>query len=236
VTSLKGKTVVLTGAGKAGQVADLLATRFAKRGASIVLLGRTASDVDERVGELRSSGTTANGFACDLTDPDATGRAARSASVTSSGRIDALVNLAGGFGLSGPVGESSVEVFHQQLAINLTTAYVATRAFLPFVRAARGSIVFFSSAAALPGGRVSGMSAYAAAKSAVVTLMRAVAAEESANGVRANALAPNSIRTQTNVASMGADAKYVEPDDLAHVVAFLCSDDSRSVTGQLLGL
>jgi len=236
VISLKGKTVVLTGAGKPGQVADLLATRFAKGGASIVLLGRTASDLDERVGELRSSGATASGFACDLTDPDATGKAARSAAETSGGRIDALVNLAGGFGLSGPVGESSVDVYHQQIAISLTTAYVATRAFLPFVRAAKGSIVFFSSAAALPGGKVAGLSAYAAAKSAVITLMRAVAAEEGANGVRANALAPNAIRTQANVSSMGRDAKYVEPDDLANVVAFFCSDDARAVTGQLIAL
>jgi NAD(P)-dependent dehydrogenase (short-subunit alcohol dehydrogenase family) len=236
VTSMNGKRIVLTGAGRAGQVADLLAQRFAKGGASIVLLGRNASDLDARVAELRSLGADASGFACDLTDPEATGTAARSAAERSGGRIDALVNLAGGFGMSGNVADSDVAVFHQQIAINLTTAYVATRAFLHFVRAARGSIVFFSSAAALPTGKVAGLSAYAAAKSAVITLMRAVAAEESKNGVRANAVAPNSIRTATNVASMGADAKYVEPDDLANVVGFLCSDDARAVSGQVVGL
>ena len=234
--SLEGKTVVLTGAGRPGQVADLLAQRFARRGASIVLIGRSAPDLDARVAELRSAGTSASYFTCDLTDPVATGNAARSASDSTNGRLDALINVAGGFGMSGKLAESSIDVFHQQISINLTTAYVATRAFLPYLRAARGSIVFFSSAAALPTGKVAGLSAYAAAKSGVITVMRAVAAEEYASGVRANALAPNSIRTATNVASMGEGAKYVEPDDLANVVAFLCGDDSRSMTGQVIAL
>ena len=236
VTRFDGKTIVLTGAGRPGQVADLLAHAFAKRGASLVLLGRTLSEVNERAAELRALGATASAFACDLTDVDATGKAARAAADAASGRVHALVNLAGGFGLSGPVADANMDVFHQQVAINLTTAYVATRAFLPSVRSAKGSIVFFASAAALPGAKVAGLSAYAAAKSAVVTLMRAVHAEESKNGVRANAVAPTAIRTATNVASMGADAAYVEPDDLANVVAYLCSDEARAVSGQLIAL
>jgi len=236
MTSLEKKTIVLTGAGRPGQVADLLAQVFAQRGASLVLFGRTQSEVDERAGALRARGVNAWAFACDLTDAQATDERARTAAAAAGGKIDALVNLAGGFASSGAVAESRVDVFHQQIAINLTTAYVATRAFLSFVRAAKGSIVFFSSAAAIPGAKVSGLSGYAAAKSGVITLMRAVAAEESANGVRANALAPTSIRTATNVASMGGDAKYVEPDELASVVGFLCSDASRAVTGQVISL
>jgi NAD(P)-dependent dehydrogenase (short-subunit alcohol dehydrogenase family) len=234
--STEKKIIVLTGAGRAGQVADLLARALAKSGASLVLFGRTKSEVDERASELRARGTAVAAFACDLTDAEATTKAARAAAEQVGGAIHALVNLAGGFGLSGALADSNVEVFHQQIAINLTTAYVATRAFLPFVRKTKGSVVFVSSAAALPGGKVAGLSAYAAAKSGVIMLMRAVASEESANGVRANALAPNAIRTATNVAAMGADAKYVEPDDLANVVAFLCSDDSRAVTGQVISL
>ncbi|MDQ4079777.1 MAG: SDR family oxidoreductase, partial [Gemmatimonadota bacterium] len=74
------------------------------------------------------------------------------------------------------------------------------------------------------------------AKSGVLTLMRAIAEEEQANGVRANAVAPTSIRTAANVRDMGSDARYVEREDVAQVVLWLCSEDSRAVTGQVIAL
>jgi len=66
--------------------------------------------------------------------------------------------------------------------------------------------------------------------------MRAVAEEERNAGVRANALAPNTIRTATNVAEIGENARYVEREEVAEAVLFLCSDRARSVTGQVLEL
>ena len=122
------------------------------------------------------------------------------------------------------------------MAINLTTAYLATRAFLPLVRLARGSMVYFGSAAALPGAGVGELSAYAVAKTGVLTLMRAVAVEERANGVRANALAPTAIRTATNVATMGDDARYVERETVAQWVLYLTDPSSGPVTGQTFKL
>jgi 3-oxoacyl-[acyl-carrier protein] reductase len=80
------------------------------------------------------------------------------------------------------------------------------------------------------------MAAYAAAKAGVVTLMRAVAQEERDNGVRANAVAPAAIRTADNVRDMGADARYVEREDVASAVLFLCSPAARAVTGQVIRL
>jgi NAD(P)-dependent dehydrogenase (short-subunit alcohol dehydrogenase family) len=150
--------------------------------------------------------------------------------------MDALVNLAGGFGPSGPLSQSDPAMFDRQLRINLETAYLTTRAFLPFVKAARGSIVFFASEAVLDGSRTSGIAGYVVAKSAVVALMRSVADEGREAGVRANALAPSSIRTATNEASMGADARYVEREDVAAAVAFLCSPAASAITGQVLRL
>jgi NAD(P)-dependent dehydrogenase (short-subunit alcohol dehydrogenase family) len=94
--------------------------------------------------------------------------------------------------------------------------------------------VFFASEVVLPGGRTSGKSAYAVAKGAVVTLMQTIAQEERANGVRANAIAPTSIRTAANVAAMGGDAAYVSREDVARVVLWLCSDASKVVNGQLI--
>jgi NAD(P)-dependent dehydrogenase (short-subunit alcohol dehydrogenase family) len=77
---------------------------------------------------------------------------------------------------------------------------------------------------------------YAAAKSAVVTLMRAVAQEEKANGVRANALAPGAIRTAANLQSMGESARYVEREPVAEAVLYLCSEEARAITGQVIAL
>jgi len=101
---------------------------------------------------------------------------------------------------------------------------------------AGGSVVFFASEAALEGARTTGVSSYAMAKSAVVALMRSVADEGRALGVRANALAPAAIRTGTNEATMGKDTHYVERDDVASVVAFLCSPAARAITGQVIRL
>jgi 3-oxoacyl-[acyl-carrier protein] reductase len=122
------------------------------------------------------------------------------------------------------------------MTINLTTAYLTTRAFLPALRTAGGAIVYFASAAALPGGAVSGMAAYAAAKSGVIALMRAVAADERADHVRANALAPTSIRTAANLQSMGDKVHYVEREQVAAAVCWLCSTEASAVTGQVVRL
>jgi NAD(P)-dependent dehydrogenase (short-subunit alcohol dehydrogenase family) len=138
--------------------------------------------------------------------------------------------------MSGPVGESDVATWHRLVAINLTTAYLATRAFLPLLRPAQGSIVYFTSVAALPGGNPGKMAAYAAAKSGVLTLMRAVASEERATGVRANAIAPTAIRTAANIEAMGENAKYVEREDVAATAVWLCSTAAKAVTGQVVQL
>jgi NAD(P)-dependent dehydrogenase (short-subunit alcohol dehydrogenase family) len=97
-------------------------------------------------------------------------------------------------------------------------------------------MVYFASAAALPGASVAKMSAYAAAKGGVITLMRAVAAEERTHGVRANALAPQAIRTAENLASMGEDKNYVERETVAAWVLWLCSRVAGPISGQVIRL
>ena len=130
--------------------------------------------------------------------------------------------------------ESDASIWARQFAINTTTAYLAARAFLPLLRATKGSIVFFASEAVLPGGRTANLSAYAASKSALVSLMQTIAQEEAPKGVRANAVAPTSIRTAANIAAMGPNASYVSREDVAKVVLWLCSEEARAVTGQVV--
>jgi NAD(P)-dependent dehydrogenase (short-subunit alcohol dehydrogenase family) len=226
-----GKTVVLTGVGRAGQVGEIVARAFADAGARMALIDR-ADQVHARGAEL---GGSASAHVCDLTNADEVAATAQRIAAESGGSIAALVNLAGGFGMSGPVADSDPAVLHKQVAINLTTAYLATRAFLPLLREGKGAIVYFASASVLPDGTSKNISGYAAAKAGVLALMRSVAAEE-LGAVRANALAPTQIRTAENVAAMGADAAYVEREAIAEAVLFLCAPASRNITGQAIKL
>lgn len=97
-------------------------------------------------------------------------------------------------------------------------------------------MVYFASQAVLPGSTGANVSAYAVAKSGVVALMRAVAAEERPNGVRANAVAPTSVRTASNVRDMGETIRYVERDQVANVVTFLCSPEASAISGAVIPL
>ncbi len=227
----RGSTVLLTGVGADGQVGQVVARSFAEQGASLILVDRTADHVDARVNELTRDGFLAAGYPCDLADGAAVKSLVGRIRDQHGDSIHALVHMAGGFAMSGPVAESTDDVWNRQIAINLTTAFNTARAVLPMVRAGRGAIVFFASEAVLPGSTGARTSAYAVAKSGVLALMRAIAAEERPNGVRANAVAPSSIRTATNVREMGDKAKYVEREQVADVVLFLCSRRASAVSG-----
>ena len=237
VTAAPGvkRSVVVTGVARPGQLGDIIARAFASAGDRVSVVGRSLADTTNRAADMRSDGSDVHAFAADLADPAATAGLAAEI-VATAGGVDVLVNVAGGFAMSGPVAESDPAVWQQQLAINLGTAYATTRAFLPALRRSHGAVVFVASAAALPAARVKNMAAYAIAKGGVVTLMRAVAQEERANGVRANAVAPGTIRTRDNIASMPADTRFVEPESIAAAIIFLSSSAATQVTGQLVEL
>ena len=232
----QGRTVVLTGFGRPGQVGEAVAQTFARGGAHLILIDRDEDDATARTVELRSLGVAVHLFACDLSDVAAVTQLVTKIEAVAPDGVRALVCVAGGFAMSGPVAESDPAIFQKMIAINLTTAYLTTRGILPLLRRARGSIVYFSAAAVLPGSTGARMSAYAAAKAGVSTLMRAVAAEEADHGVRANALAPTMIRTATNEQSMCSDKRYVERDQIADIVLYLCSDAAHAITGQVIRL
>jgi len=234
--TLRDSVVLITGVGREGQVGEVVAQRFAEAGASLLLVDRREEQAAERAAPLRRTGHRVWSYGCDLSNVASVDALAATVRREHGDELRALVNLAGGFGSGGSVSEGNTEAWNRMFAINLTTAYLATRSFLPMLQSTRGAIVYFASEAALPGGRVAGIAGYAAAKSAVVTLMRAVSQEEKANGVRANALAPGAIRTAANLQSMGEGARYVEREAVAEVVLYLCSDEARAITGQVLAL
>lgn len=229
-----GKSVVLTGVGREGQVGEAVATAFAELGARVFLVDRDEASARARGDALIKAGRRAASLGADLSDEIAVAALAERVRDATGGRLNALVHLAGGFVSSGPVAESDPTLWTKQFTLNATTAYLTARAFMPLLRAAKGAVVFFASEAVLPGGKVAGVSAYAASKSAVVALMHSIAQEEVSRGVRSNAVAPTSIRTADNIAAMGPDAGYVSREEVARVVLWLCSEEARAVTGQLI--
>jgi NAD(P)-dependent dehydrogenase (short-subunit alcohol dehydrogenase family) len=167
----------------------------------------------------------------DLADEAAMGAAA--ARIAELGRLDGLVNIAGGFAWE-TVTDGKVETWDRLYAINVRTALVASRALLPLLAVSRGAIVNIGAAASARAGP--GMGAYAASKAGVARLTEALAEEHKHAGVRVNAVLPSIIDTPANRADMpdAAFDTWVTPGQLADVIAFLLSPAASAVTGALI--
>jgi 3-oxoacyl-[acyl-carrier protein] reductase len=226
---------LLTGVGRPGQVGEAVAARLAADGYSLLLIDRDASGVGDRANDIRSRGGVAFPLSADLSSESAVAAVFEEIDRISGGRVDAYVHLAGGFAVTGPVAETGLADWEKQLTINLKTAFLTSRSAIPRLRKASGSIVFFSSESAIPGAKLSRTAAYAVAKSGLLTLAIALSQEEASNGVRVNVLAPAAIRTASNTADM-PNARFVEREDVAATVSWLCSDQAKSITGQVLRL
>ena len=151
------------------------------------------------------------------------------------GRLDALCALVGGF-VAAAVDETGPDDWQRMLQLNATSAFLSCRAAVPLLRdMGGGSIVMVASLPAVEGGG-QGMSAYAAAKAAVVSLTGALARELRVDHVRVNAIAPEILDTPANRASMPADTPFLDPAAAAAVVAFLVGDEGEPVTGSVLKL
>ena len=153
-----GRSVVLTGVGRDGQVGEAVAAAFAERGARVFLVDRQEAQARARADALVAAGKRAAGLGVDLTDEAAVAALAERVREATGGRVHAVVHLAGGFASSGPLVESDPALFARQFALNATTAYLTARAFLPLLRTTKGAMVFFASEAVLPGGKTAGIS------------------------------------------------------------------------------
>ena len=150
------------------------------------------------------------------------------------GRIDALVNLVGGFA-GGDLASTSLAEWRRLVDLNLTSVVVACRAVLPeMTRARYGRIVNVASRAVLaPSG---GFIAYTVGKAAVMTLTQALAQEVRAHGITVNAVAPSTMDTPGNRAAMpDADrSTWVSTDAVAAAIAFLASEEAGGVSGAVV--
>jgi NAD(P)-dependent dehydrogenase (short-subunit alcohol dehydrogenase family) len=224
-----GKVVLVTGVGRAGQIGNAVALAFGKAGAKIVACDRNAVGVAQRVKEFAAQGIEARPAAGDLTEPDAA-RLVVEVARKQFGRLDVVVNVAGGLTTWGPFESVTEEGFDRELAINVKTAFLVSQAAVEALAETRGCIVNFASIAVLHPD--SNLSAYSAAKGAVAALTGALAAELAPRGVRVNAIAPAMVRTGDNIASAGADADYVELDAITGGVLALAAPDA-TITGEV---
>jgi 3-oxoacyl-[acyl-carrier protein] reductase len=226
-----GKTVLVTGVARVGQIGHAVAQAFGKAGARLIAVDRNAVAVAERVREFAAEGVDARPAAGDLTEQDVAALAVETA-LKYHGRLDAVVNVAGGLTTFGPIGQSDSASFDREIAINLKTAFLMSRAAVDALAKTRGSIVNFASAAYFrPIGQ---MAVYSAAKAGVAAMTQSLAVELWPQGIRVNAVAPGMVRTPENVVAAGPDAHYVEMAQLIEAVLFLAGDSASGITGQVV--
>jgi NAD(P)-dependent dehydrogenase (short-subunit alcohol dehydrogenase family) len=182
-------------------------------------------------GDVPVSATKLHLGGVDLTDEAAVTRALERAA-GHFGRLDGLVNTAGGFAGGKKVHEDDLAAWDRMFAINLRTALIACRAVVPhLLKQQGGRIVNVAARAALTG--VPGLGAYSASKSAVIRLTESLAGELKEQGITVNCVLPGTIDTPQNRADMPkADfSRWVTPAAIADVILFLLSDAARAVSG-----
>ncbi len=228
---MQDRVVVVTGA--FGALGAAVARGFAARGARLALfdLAQPPAALQQEIGARH---VFIGGV--DLGEVEAT-RKAMAAAAMRFGGIDVLVNVAGGFQWQTLL-EGSVETWDQLYRMNLRTAVVSCKAALPaLIERGRGSIVNVGAGAAASRAGA-GMGAYTASKAGVQKLTESLAEELKDLGVTVNAVLPSILDTPRNRADMpDADfTRWVKPEAIAEVVAFLASDAARAVTGAAISV
>ena len=227
--TFSGKTVAITGA--AGNLGRAVAGAFAGAGANLALIDL------QREALVRAFGSEDERrlfVPTDLLDQEAL-KAAVAEVCTRFRRIDVVCNIAGGFRMGAPVHETTDRDWNFLFDINARSLLNMARAVVPgMIGAGGGRIVNIGAHAAQRG--AAKMGAYVAAKSSVIRLTEAMAAELREKNINVNCVLPTIIDTPENRAAMPeADFKrWVAPEDLANVVVFLASDAARAIHGAAL--
>jgi NAD(P)-dependent dehydrogenase (short-subunit alcohol dehydrogenase family) len=230
----RDKVVIVTGVNRVGQLGYASALAFGEAGAKLVVCDIDTGGVAARAKEFQAAGIPAQAAAGDLTEADVAEWCVERALHT-YGRIDVLVNAAGGLVGVQAMLDAESGVLDREFAINVKTTYLVSRAAASvMVRQKKGAIVNFASVAALLA-RPS-MAAYSASKAAVAALTRSLALELREHGIRVNAVAPGLARTAENVRTVGEDAgaRWVEIAEIVNAVQFLASDLASGITGTVL--
>jgi 3-oxoacyl-[acyl-carrier protein] reductase len=236
------QVVIVTGAGRG--IGAAIARGFAREGGRLALLDVDASALDALVKELTGGGAEAAAFLCDVTAPRAV-RETVDAIVARWGRVDVLVNNAGGFSVIRRTEDIPEAEWDAIFRLNVTSAFLASKAVLPIMRRQRAGAIVNLSSIAGRAGAVTVTSHYAAAKAAILGFTRHLAREVAAEGIRVNAVAPGTVATERfralrsneegqRLAASVPMGRVAEPEEIAEVVLYLASDGARYITGATL--
>jgi NAD(P)-dependent dehydrogenase (short-subunit alcohol dehydrogenase family) len=220
---MQEKIIVVTGA--SGALGKVVVTSALAKGARIAAIDHAASTIKPTAERIEFGDV-------DLTDA-MQARTAIDGAAAHFGRLDALVNIAGGFAFE-TAAEGDPKTWQRLYALNVLTALNASRSAIPHLAASgAGRIVNVGAMGAIQAS--AGMGPYAASKAGVHRLTEALAAEWKGK-ITVNAVLPSTIDTAANRASMpNADfSKWVRPEELAEVILFLTSEAASGVTGALL--
>jgi 3-oxoacyl-[acyl-carrier protein] reductase len=237
---LSGKTALVTGASRG--IGRACALALGKAGAQVLVhYARAEKEADAVVAEIRLLGGRAQKLAADLALKDGPHQLAKQVTGIVGERLDILVANAG---ISRPssIEQTTVEDFDELYAVNVRAPYFLVQQLLPIL-SKDSSITFISSLAAYAA--VGNLSAYAATKGAIATMVKHFAAALGPKGIRVNAVAPGVVETEMSSltkteagreATLGMQAlkRIAQPYDIGGVVVFLASEEARWVTGDTI--
>ena len=232
---LNGQVALVTGAGTGIGRASAIA--LAQEGAALVLVGRRQSPLDETAAAIRDAGGTALALSADVTDPDSA-RAVVAQTESEFGRLDVLVNNAGGGSKSRSVRTIDVDDFESVQRLNVTAPLVLTQAALPgMLERGSGTIITISSFAAVTSSPMAGV-AYGAAKAAVASVMKSINNELRSRGLRACTIFPGEVDTpilerRKLVPDAEARATMMQSEDLAEVVRLCACMPGRTLVEEV---
>ena len=246
--AVAGKHALVTGGGSG--VGKAIALALAEAGVNVTICGRRAAELAKVAGK----GDRIFGIAADVTD-EASMAALYQQAEAARGPFDIVVANAGMAG-SAPAHKTALADWQRTLEVNLTGAFLTVKPALAGMLARKtGRIVFVASTAGLKG--YAYVAPYVAAKHGVVGLMRALAAETAKSGVTVNAVCPGFVETdmleesvrrivektgrsveeaRQSLSATNPQGRFIQPDEVADAVLWLCSDAARSITGQAISI
>ncbi|GGA20102.1 SDR family NAD(P)-dependent oxidoreductase [Dyella nitratireducens] len=240
MSNLTGKTALVTGASRG--IGRAAALALAKAGAQVLVhYGSAQKEAEAVVEEIRKAGGRAEKVGADLGTPNGPHELARQVHAIVGDRLDILVANAGVF-RAATIEDTTVADFDQLFAVNVRAPFFLVQQLLGVLR--EGSSVIFTSSLAARAA-VGNLSAYAATKGAIDTMVKHFAAALGSRGIRVNAVAPGVVETDMSnftktdegrnaTLAMQSIKRIAQPDDIAGAITFLASDDARWITGDTL--
>jgi len=237
---LAGKAALISGAG--GGICRAIAVAFAEAGASVASVDIDTEAAAETARLVEAAGGKAIARACNVAD-EAAVHAVTDAAHAAFGRLDILVSGAAPHDPGGTVIETPLAEWQMVVDINLTGAFLLSKAVLPYmIEGGGGSIIFIASQLGRVGS--AGRAAYCSTKGALIQLAKVIAIDHAAQNVRCNALSPGAVETQRTLKRYGSFTAAKErlgvkhltgrlgrPEELAQAAVFLASDAASFVTG-----